>query len=119
VTHAGISQCRLFTTWVPGGLAASWLTQEPGLLSPPLLPLTKTTCNNDQKNMCVSSQLSKHLFKPGTWLCFMNNRKEFPALFSALLGVHSKGRIAGTLETKKTHSYGSFARAICHLFISL
>jgi hypothetical protein len=49
----------------------------------------------------------------------MNNRKEFPALFSALLGVHSKGRIAGTLETKKTHSYGSFARAICHLFISL
>lgn len=43
-THAGISQHMLFTTWV---LELPLGSEELELLSPPPLPLTKTTCNND------------------------------------------------------------------------
>lgn len=96
---------------------ASWLSAEPGLLAPPPLPPHK---DNVEPGLAgVRPQLAKHLSEPV--ICFMNNRKRFPACSlrsEENTELKRKNRMTVTPNTKETLSECFVTKAIRHLFIS-
>lgn len=102
--------------WVPGAGPLGFLLSRGFWPLPHFLP-TKTTWSQGLAG--VRPQLAKHLSEPV--ICFMNNRKRFPACsLRSEENTELKGKNSMTVtpNTKETLSECFVTKAIRHLFIS-